>query len=180
MKRVTNTGNGDPVLHAPLLRRAATQRQNAKNTKKNKKKKENRPLVIRQQNNVIETTGMSWVEQAALRGAMAMGISLSREQIYEMGHEGDALDSAKFKQLIKSSRPWYMSFVQKNDAKGLTEWLKRAVNVLAANKLVVQGVGVLEHTGGRVVGADDRTGICAACSPCSRTCRLTTQSCGAR
>ena len=77
---------------------------------------------------------MSWVEQAALRGAMAMGISLSREQIYEMGHEGDALDSAKFKQLIKSSRPWYMTFVQKNDAKGLKEWLKRAVNVLAAHK----------------------------------------------
>ena len=77
---------------------------------------------------------MSWVEQAALRGAMAMGISLSREQIYEMGHEGDALDSAKFKQLIKSSRPWYMTFVQKNDAKGLKEWLKRAVNVLAACK----------------------------------------------
>ena len=70
---------------------------------------------------LIETTGMSWVEQAALRGAMAMGISLSREQIYEMGHEGDALDSAKFKQLIKSSRPWYMTFVQKNDAKGLKE-----------------------------------------------------------
>ena len=40
LKRVTNTGNGDPVLHAPLLRRAATQRQNAKtHTKKNKKKK---------------------------------------------------------------------------------------------------------------------------------------------
>ena len=44
LKRVTNTGNGDPVLHAPLLRRAATQRQNAKNTqrrtRRRKKKKE--------------------------------------------------------------------------------------------------------------------------------------------
>ena len=50
---------------------------------------------------LVETTGMGWVEQAALRGAMALGIVLSRDQIYELGHEGDALDSAKFKQLIK-------------------------------------------------------------------------------
>ena len=54
---------------------------------------------------LVETTGMGWVEQAALRGAMALGIVLSRDQIYELGHGGDALDSAKFKQLIKSSRP---------------------------------------------------------------------------
>ena len=47
MKRVTNTGNGDPVLHAPLLRRAATQRQNANaKEKKNKKKKEKGKIVM--------------------------------------------------------------------------------------------------------------------------------------
>ena len=69
-----------------------------------------------------------------LRAAIAMGIVLSREQAQELGHEGDALDSAKFKQMIKASRPWYMTFVRNNDAKGLKEWLKRAVNALAVSK----------------------------------------------
>ena len=70
-----------------------------------------------------------------LRGAMALGVVLSREQVHDLGHEGDALDSAKFKQTIKSaSQPWYTTFVRKNDAKGLKEWLKRAVNALAAQK----------------------------------------------
>ena len=47
---------------------------------------------------LVEKTGMGWVEQVILRAAMAMGIVLSREQAQELGHEGDALDSAKFKQ----------------------------------------------------------------------------------
>ena len=47
---------------------------------------------------------------------------------------GDALDSAKFKQMIKASGPWYMTFVRNNDAKGLKEWLKREVNALAVSK----------------------------------------------
>ena len=83
---------------------------------------------------LVEKTGMGWVEQVILRAAMAMGIVLSREQAQELGHEGDALDSAKFKQMIKASRPWYMTFVRNNDAKGLKEWLKRAVNALAVSK----------------------------------------------
>ena len=78
-----------------------------------------------------------------LRAAMAMGIVLSREQAQELGHEGDALDSAKFKQMIKASRPWYMTFVRNNEAKGLKEWLKRAVNALGGEQ-VVQGLGVPE------------------------------------
>ena len=35
--------------------------------------------------------------------------------------------------MIKSARLWYMTFVRKNDAEGLKEWLKRAVNALAAH-----------------------------------------------
>ena len=66
---------------------------------------------------LVEKTGMGWVEQVILRAAMAMGIVLSREQAQELGHEGDALDSAKFKQMIKASRPWYMTFVRNNDAR---------------------------------------------------------------
>ena len=65
---------------------------------------------------------------------MALGVVLSREQVHYLGHEGNALDSAKFKQMIKSTRPWYMTFMRKNDPKSLKEWLKRAVNALAAQK----------------------------------------------
>ena len=53
---------------------------------------------------LIEKTGMGWVEQVILCAAMALGIVLSAQ---ELGHEGDALDSAKFKQMIKAARPWY-------------------------------------------------------------------------
>ena len=83
---------------------------------------------------ILEKTGMDWVEQVALRGAMAMGVVLSREQISDVGFEGDALDSPKFKSMIKSQRPWYMTYVRKGDAKGLKSWLKRAVSALAVNK----------------------------------------------
>ena len=65
-----------------------------------------------------------------LRGAMAMGEVLSRQHVNELGFEGDALDGAKFKHIIKSEKPWYMTFVQSNDAKGLFMWLKRAANGL--------------------------------------------------
>ena len=142
-----------------------------------------------------EKTEMGWVEQVVLRAAMTMSIVLSREQAQELGHEGDALDSAKCKQMIKASRPWYMTFVRNNDAKGLKEWLKRAVNVLAANKwskasaclnilvdelselTIEQGFRASPRASSTTTA---NTWRCAACSPCSRTCRLTTQSCGAR
>ena len=65
---------------------------------------------------------------------MAMGEVLSRQHVNELGFEGDALDGAKFKHIIKSEKPWYMTFVQSNDAKGLFMWLKRAVNSLAVSK----------------------------------------------
>ena len=83
---------------------------------------------------ILEESGMEWVEQVALRGAMAMGIVLSREQIHELGHEGDPLDSHQFKQLVKTQRPWYMTYVRANDAKGLKSWLKRSVNALTVSK----------------------------------------------
>ena len=83
---------------------------------------------------IVEKTGMDWVEQVALRGAMAMGVVLSREQIQDLGYEGDVLDSHKFRQMIKAQRPWYMTFVRKGDAKGLKSWLKRAVSALAVSK----------------------------------------------
>ena len=83
---------------------------------------------------IIEKTGMEWVEQVALRGAMAMGVVLSRDQIQDLGHEGDALDCPKFRQLIKAQREWYMTFVRRGDAKGLRSWLKRAVSALAVSK----------------------------------------------
>ena len=44
-----------------------------------------------EERDLVENTGMGWVEQVVLRGAMALGVVLSREQVHDLGHEGDAL-----------------------------------------------------------------------------------------
>ena len=89
---------------------------------------------LAKEKDLIAKTGMGWVEQVVLRGAMALGEVLSRQHVHELGFEGDTLDGTKFKQMNKSARPWYMTFVRTNDAKGLVMWLKRAVNSPAASK----------------------------------------------
>ena len=107
---------------------------------------------------IFETTGMGWVEQVVLRGALAMGEVLSRQHVNELGFEGDVLDGAKFKHVVMSGKPWYMTFVKSNDAKGLFMWLKEGgerVGVLQ----VAQGIGVPEQADGRVVGAHYRAGL---------------------
>ena len=87
---------------------------------------------------------------------------VSREQVHELGFEGDALDATKFKQMIKSTRPWYMTFVRTNDAKGLVMWLKRAVNSLAVSKWSKASACLnLLTRDRRVVRADHPSGLSA-------------------
>ena len=132
------------------LKSGNSERNGALTTSKTLGQAEEKGLVAR--------TGMGWEEQVVLRGAMAMGEVLSRQHVNELGFEGDVLDGAKFKHVVMSGKPWYMTFVKSNDAKGLFMWLKEGgerVGVLQ----VAQGIGVPEQADGRVVGAHYRAGL---------------------
>ena len=79
---------------------------------------------------ILAETGIPWVQQVAGRTVMAMGKVPSSEQIAEMGHEGDPIDTAMFKARLKVKQPWYMDFVNANDAKGLRDFFKKGAKAL--------------------------------------------------